>query len=82
MKRSGCLLIVFATVSLVGCSRSSPASYPVPKATAYGAAIVESSGGKQVAEVGTALPQPVVVQVNDEQGNGVTGALVVLRGPN
>jgi mono/diheme cytochrome c family protein len=43
---------------------------------------VESSGGKQIAEVGTALPQPMVVQVNDEQGNAVTGALVVLRGPN
>ena len=54
----------------------------MPKATAYGAAIVESSGGKQTAEVGTPLAQPVVVQVNDEQGSAVTGALVVLRGPN
>jgi mono/diheme cytochrome c family protein len=40
----------------------------VPKPTVYGAAIVESSGGKQTAQAGTALPQPVVVQVNDEQG--------------
>jgi mono/diheme cytochrome c family protein len=82
MKRTACIAIVFATICSVGCSRSSTANYPMPKATAYGAAIVESSGGKQVAEVGTALPQPVVVQVNDEQGNGVAGALVVLRGPN
>jgi hypothetical protein len=48
----------------------------LPKPTAYGAAIVESSGGKQLAEVGTPLPQPVVVQVNDDQGNAVAGALV------
>jgi mono/diheme cytochrome c family protein len=48
----------------------------VPKPTAYGAAIVESSGGKQTAQAGTALPQPVVVQVNDEQGTAVAGALV------
>jgi mono/diheme cytochrome c family protein len=82
MKRTACIAIVLATIWLVGCSRSSTANYPMPKATAYGAAIVESSGGKQVAEVGTPLPQPVVMQVNDEQGNGVAGALVVLRGPN
>ncbi len=82
MKRTACIVIVFATIWSAGCSRSSSASYPLPKATAYGAGIVESSGGKQTAEVGTPLPQPVVVQVNDEQGNAVTGALVVLRGPN
>jgi mono/diheme cytochrome c family protein len=46
------------------------------KPTAFGAAIVESSGGKQVAQTGTLLPQPVVVQVNDEQGTAVPGALV------
>lgn len=81
MKRTACLGILLAIIGSLGCSHRS-ANYPMPKATAYGAAIVESSGGKQVAEVGTALPQPVVVQVNDEQGNGVAGALVVLRGPN
>jgi mono/diheme cytochrome c family protein len=82
MKRTACILIVLATAWLVGCARNSTANYPLPKAMAHGAAIVESSGGKQIAEVGTALPQPIVVQVNDEQGNAVTGALVVLRGPN
>ena len=83
MKRTACIGIVLATLCLLGCSHDLVvASFRPPKATAYGAAIVESSGGKQVAEVGTALPQPVVVQVNDEQGNGVAGALVVLRGPN
>ena len=48
----------------------------LPKPTAFGAVIVESSGGKQTAQTGAILPQPVVVQVNDEQGNAVAGALV------
>jgi len=82
MKRTACILIVLAAAFSVGCSRSSTSTTSMPKATAYGAAIVESSGGKQTAEVGTPLAQPVVVQVNDEQGSAVTGALVVLRGPN
>ena len=48
----------------------------LPKPTAFGAAIVESSGGKQVAQTGSLLPQPVVVQVNDAQGTAVPDALV------
>ena len=83
MKRSAWVLIIAVTTVLhMGCSQNSTVTYALPKPAAYGAAIVESSGGKQVAEVGTPLPQPVVVQVNDEQGNGVAGALVTLRGPN
>jgi len=83
MNRSACILaVVAAAIIHTACSHQSSASYPLPKPTAFGAAIVESSGGKQQAEVGTPLPQPVVVQVNDDQGNGVTGALVTLRGPN
>jgi mono/diheme cytochrome c family protein len=66
----------------LGCARASHSSAALPKPAACGAAIVESSGGKQTAEVGTPLPQPLVLQVNDEQGNAVTGALVTLRGPN
>lgn len=93
MKRASCMtnhrttrpVISLATclimVALVACSRQST-TRSIPKGTAYGAAVVESSGGKQTAAVGTQLPQPVVVQVNDEQGNAVTGALVELRGPN
>lgn len=57
------------------CSRKSE-SVAAPKPTAFGAAIVESSGGKQLAQTGSLLPQPVVVQVNDEQGTAVPGALV------
>jgi mono/diheme cytochrome c family protein len=57
------------------CSRKS-ASAPALKPTGVGTAIVESSGGKQFAQTGTLLPQPVVVQVNDAQGAAVAGALV------
>lgn len=82
MKRAACILILmFAGLLHLGCSKAT-ANYSLPKPSAFGAALVESSGGKQLAEVGTSLPQPVVVQVNDEQGNAVTGALVTLRGPN
>jgi mono/diheme cytochrome c family protein len=65
---------------LSGCARQSTIAVLLPMPTAHGAAIIESSGGKQVAAAGTTLPQPVVVQVNDEQGNAVTGALVVMTG--
>src|SRR2546422_11654662 len=60
--------------------RKNPPSPPAPKSTAYGSAIVETSGGKQIAAAGTTLPQPVVVQVNDDQGTAVAGALVEFRG--
>lgn len=81
MTRAACIGILVVVTASVGCSRKSE-TYSLPKPTAYGTAIVESSGGKQTTSVGTQLPQPVVVQVNDEQGNGVAGALVVVRGPN
>jgi mono/diheme cytochrome c family protein len=58
-----------------GCTRH-PASAPALHATATGSAIVESSGGKQLGTPGAMLRQPLVVQVNDSQGNAVTGALV------
>jgi len=73
-------LILIPLLVLAGCSHKQQATAPV-KATTFGAAIVESSGGKQIAAAGTLLPQPVVVQVNDEQGNGVTGAVVEFSGP-
>jgi mono/diheme cytochrome c family protein len=65
---------------LCGCARKQPLSSAL-KPTAAGVALVEVGGGKQSASVGAALPQPVVVQVNDEQGNGVAGALVSFHGP-
>jgi mono/diheme cytochrome c family protein len=66
-------LIVLALAT--SCSRKTESAAPL-KATAFGAAIVESSGGKQTAQTGNLLPQPVVVQVNDAQGTAVPGALV------
>jgi len=62
---------------LAGCSHSGP--QPL-RPTAYGTQITEVSGGKQIAQVGSALPQPVVVQVNGADGNPVTGALVTFHG--
>jgi mono/diheme cytochrome c family protein len=72
-------LIAYAMV-LSGCARKA-ASAATPVATGFGSALVESSGGKQTGAVGAALSQPVVVQVNDDQGNAVTGALVEFSGP-
>ena len=46
-----------------------------------GTAIVESSGGHQVGVTGTALNDPLVVQVNDDKGTGIAGALVEFHGP-
>ena len=63
---------------LAGCSRHPATNQLAPKA--YGSQMVEVSGGKQAAEVGDELSQPVVVQVNAAEGNGVEGALVSFRG--
>ncbi len=71
-------IAVLATTLSASCARKSSSTL-LPKPTAFGAAIVESSGGKQVAQTGALLPQPLVVQVNDEQGNAVAGALVELQ---
>jgi len=72
-------LLCLAVTSL---SCAHPASSaPAPTPTAAGAALVEVGGGKQAGALGTTLSQPVVVQGNDEQGNGVSGALVSFRGP-
>ena len=74
MKVYGAFLLGLALLG-TSCSRKSAAS-PALKPTGVGAAIVESSGGKQFAQTGGLLPQPVVVQVNDTQGAAVAGALV------
>jgi mono/diheme cytochrome c family protein len=63
-----------------GCARK-PGPASVLKPSGFGAALVESSGGKQIGATGIVLAQPLVVQVNDEQGTAVTGALVEFSGP-
>jgi mono/diheme cytochrome c family protein len=67
-------------VAVCGCSRQHKAA-PAPQATAVGSALVVSSGDKQLGPAGAPLGQPLMMQVNDDQGNGVTGALVMFTGP-
>jgi mono/diheme cytochrome c family protein len=76
MKVPGLLFIVPVAL-LAGCRHSAPQT---PKPAAYGTQITEVSGGKQLTQVGSPLPQPLVLQVNGADGNPVTGALVTLRG--
>jgi len=80
-KRYSFEIMLLPTLALVfvgmGCARKSVAA-----ASPAGSAIIESSGGKQIGAAGTALSQPVVVQVNDEQNNAVTGAAVSFSGPS
>jgi mono/diheme cytochrome c family protein len=70
------LLMVLAPALLVSSCSHKEASVHSIQPTAFGAAIVESSGGKQIDETGALLPQSLVVQVNDEHGTPVAGALV------
>src|SRR5713226_7693011 len=77
------LLALFAVSVLLasaGCARKPAPVAAALKPTGFGAALVESSG-KQIGATGTVLSQPLVVQVNDDQGNAVTGALVEFSGP-
>jgi mono/diheme cytochrome c family protein len=74
------LCAILIIVGNAGCARKSPAA-PALKPTGFGAALVESNGGKQIGATGTLLSQPVVVQVNDDQGTAVPGALVEFSGP-
>jgi mono/diheme cytochrome c family protein len=66
-------------VLMAGCSHKSKQPAPL-QATASGAAIVESSGGKQIGYIGMPLDQTVVVQVNDANGSPVAGAAVYFSG--
>ncbi|MGA2050301.1 MAG: c-type cytochrome [Terracidiphilus sp.] len=73
-------LAMLAALSLAGCKHPAPQN-TVLKGTAAGAALVESSGGHQIGVTGTALKDPLVIQVNDDQGTAVPGALVEFHGP-
>ncbi len=76
------ILTGFLSLGLVlaGCTRT-PASNAASKPARGVSALVEVSGGKQAAAAGGMLLQPVIVQVNDDQGSAVPGALVSIRGP-
>ncbi len=73
----GGMLTVMVALNLA-CSRP-PTQTPAKPPSATPAAIVEIGGGKQVAPVGTALDQPVVIQVNDAHGAPVAGARISFR---
>jgi mono/diheme cytochrome c family protein len=79
IRTSGWLGLI-ALACLSGC-RHNAAPVPALKATAAGTALVESSGGHQVGATGTALKDPLVVQVNDDKGTAVPGALIEFHGP-
>lgn len=71
------ITVVAMAIFLAGCKQSTS---PVLQPAKYDAKITEVSGSKQLAQVGSSLPQPVVVQVNGADGNPVAGALVMFRG--
>jgi len=79
-KRRRTLFVAVLIFVTAGCTRQ-PGPASALKPTGFGTALVESSGGKQIGATGMALAQPLVVQVNDEQGTAVTGALVEFGGP-
>jgi mono/diheme cytochrome c family protein len=78
MKARAILLIL--ALGMSGCARKTATPPASTGASAVGAALVSVSGDKQVARIGTALDQPVVVQVNDAQGTAVQGASVSFSG--
>lgn len=78
--RSSAVVALLLLTMLAACKHSAPAN-PGPTSTAAGTALVESSGGHQVGVTGTALKDPLVVQVNDDQATAVPGALVEFHGP-
>ena len=71
--------MLLALATLAGCKHPAPLAVGL-KATATGTALVESSGGHQVGVTGTVLKDPLVVQVNDDQGTAVPGAIVEFHG--
>jgi hypothetical protein len=80
MFRVPAALAIASLSILLGCKHSAPPNAGL-KVTAQGTALVESSGGHQVGATGTALKDPLVVQVNDDQGTALPGALVEFHGP-
>jgi mono/diheme cytochrome c family protein len=80
IRTSLALFAIGLVIGTAGCARKS-AEPSVLRPTAFGAALVESSGSKQFGATGAVLSQPVIVQVNDEQGTAVAGALVRFDGP-
>ena len=73
------LLVLICTID--GCNRQ-PGGISTVKSSVYASALVEVSGSKQIADSGTVLESPIVVQANDSKGNALAGALVTVYGPH
>lgn len=73
------LISILACVLVLAACNQKRAKITAPAPTAYGAAMADVSGENQVAAAGATLNDPIVVQVNDAQGNAVSGALVRLQ---
>ena len=71
--------IALLAVFCASCTRRTPRQSAEP--VAYGNALIEVSGGAQSSSVGSALDQPLVVQVNDDKGAAVPNARVHFGGP-
>jgi len=75
--RVGCLTLLL--IIPMGCGKRSNVN-PDLSSKVYGTQIVEVSGGKQAAGVGSKLADSVVVQVNGADGSALAGALVSFHG--
>jgi mono/diheme cytochrome c family protein len=71
------VLVAYVVLSAAGCHR---VSKRVPVASAFGTAIVGVSDATETAAMGALTDRPLVVQVNDPDGNGVAGAQVQFSG--
>jgi mono/diheme cytochrome c family protein len=80
MRRAVRRITILILAMAIGCKHRADTP-PTLKPTASGTVIVESSGGKQIGVIGMALKDPLVVQVNDDKGTAVAGALVEFHGP-
>lgn len=78
MKR---LILLVIVAGMTGCAKQALTPTPTGAAAPGGAMLTESSGGKQVAAIGTPLEQLVVVQLNDAKGAAAAGVGIMLSGP-
>lgn len=69
-------------LAILSACTTHPPTPAAAKPSSIPSAIVEVSGGKQVGGLGAPLDQPIVVQVNDEKGTAVQGAMVKITGPS
>lgn len=79
MKRLRLAIFASSLLLIAACVKQQSPATPALTPKAHGTQIVEQSGNKQVAGIGARLSDPLIVQVNSADGNGVPGALVTFR---